>query len=258
MIQISIITPAFNSSRFILKTIESVAAQNRTDIEMIVVDDHSKDNTYDILKLAQQKHSFLKIHRNSKNMGAAFSRNLAIRKSKGKYVAFLDADDVWLPNKLNTQIKYMEDNNLSFTYSSYFSIDENDKSLNKIITSKSSLDYRKLLFYCPIGCLTVIYDKTAFKPTYMPSVPRGQDYGLWLKLFKQNPRTGYLDEPLAKYRKTNNSISSSKKKKILDMYNLYTKFIKINPFLTCIYITSHIGHSFLKENGLTNTIKITH
>lgn len=257
MTTVTVITPAYNAEKYILDTIKSVAIQNVQDIEMIIVDDNSSDRTFEILQEASARYSFLKVMRNHKNMGPAFCRNLAIRKSQGQYLAFLDSDDVWLPNKLKSQLEFMRKGKFDFSYTSYYLMDEEGHSLNTIVTGKEGIDYQQLLYSCPIGCLTVMYEKKKFKKTYMPNIPRGQDYGLWLKLIQQGSRVGYLDQPLAKYRKSSKSISSAKRKKIVNMYHLYNNYLSINPFHSVVYVMSHIVHSYMKSHRLVYTKRVS-
>ena len=251
--KVTVITPAYNAEKFILGAIESVLLQGISKLEMIVVDDNSSDKTLEILHKASSKYSFLKVFHNSKNMGPAFCRNLAIRNAKGEYLAFLDADDLWLPNKLKLQLNFMDVERIDFSYTSYYLMNEAGESLNTVVTGESGMNYKRLLYNCPIGCLTVIYKKKMFKVTYMPNIPRGQDYGFWLKLFKQDAKVGYIDQPLAKYRKLDKSVSSAKKKKIFNLYKLYKKELSINSIQSVLYISSHIFHSYMKSHGLTHT-----
>jgi teichuronic acid biosynthesis glycosyltransferase TuaG len=253
MIEISVITPAFNAEKYIISAIASVEAQNMPGVEMIIIDDNSTDSTWQLLGRAQRRYDFIKIFHNKKNMGPAFCRNLAIRKSRGKYIAFLDADDLWLPDKLKIQISYMKEHKVQFSYSSYIIMNNDGVTTTKKIIGKHNLNFERLLLSCPIGCLTVIYEKKKFKPTYMPNVPRGQDYGLWLKLFRQKPKVGYIEEPLGLYRKTDNSISSAKTKKIMNMFELYHNHLSIGLLFSLFYTFSHILHSFLKSHGITHT-----
>lgn len=256
MTTVSVIIPAFNAEMHIMNSVKSAINQTLKPLEIIIIDDCSTDSTWYILNEIEKNNKNIKIFRNHKNMGPAFCRNLGIRTSKGKYIAFLDSDDIWLPKKLEIQILKMENEESDFSYSAYAIINENGYSTGKIVTGSQNINFKSLLFSCPIGCLTVIYNKNKFKPLYMPKIPRGQDYGLWLKLIKQNPKITYINEPLALYRKTHNSISSSKKKKIVNMFDLYHKYLSMNVFISTIYVCSHIIHSFLKSNGLIHTKKL--
>ena len=237
---ISIITPAYNAARFLPTTVASVAKQTFSDVEMIIVDDNSSDNTPELMSQLMAKHSFIRYFRNSRNKGPAFCRNLAIRKARGEYIAFLDSDDLWFPQKLEKQINFMRQKSLDFSYTAYCGIDERGTTVKNQVVGTQDLSYSKLLFSCPIGCLTVMYRKKAFPPIYMPNIPRGQDYGFWLKLNRLTDKTGYINEVLAFYRDASGSISSSKIKKTKNLFDMFTKHLKYNPLLSSLFVISHI------------------
>ena len=155
---VSIITPTFNSERFIAETILSVQAQTYKDWEMIIVDDCSTDRTAEIVASFQEKDSRIKYLYNSTNKGSAFSRNIAIQKAKGKWIAFLDSDDLWHPEKLEKQIEFMTRNDIHFSYTNYCEIDESSKEVGVLISGPEVITNKLMRAYCWPGCLTVMYD----------------------------------------------------------------------------------------------------
>ena len=176
---VSIITPSYNSSNFIAETIKSVLNQTYQEWEMIIIDDYSSDISINIIEKYIKKDNRIKLLKLEKNVGPAYARNIGIKEAKGKYISFLDSDDIWYPNKLEEQIKFMQKNDLSLTYSSYETIDENNLKIN-IRFVKEKISYKDMLKSNHIGNLTGIYDCEKIGKYYMDNVGH-EDYTLWLK-----------------------------------------------------------------------------
>lgn len=242
---VSIITPCHNSEKFIKKTIESVLSQTYENWEMIIVDDVSSDKSYEIAKEYANKDKRINAIRLKQNSGPAVARNKAIEMAKGRYIAFLDSDDLWLYNKLETQISFMEKNNLSFTYSAYKLIDENDNFLG-IFVPREELSYKELLKTNDIGCLTAIYDTKKVGKVYMPNILKRQDYGLWLKILKQIGKTKGIVEPLAIYRIRKNSVSSNKLKAAQYQWKIYREVEKLGIVDSLYYLMNYIYYGLKK------------
>jgi len=206
---VSIITPVFNSQKYISNTIESVLSQTYLQWEHILVDDCSSDNSAALIKSYVARDPRIKYHCLEKNSGAGIARNKAIELAKGNYIAFLDSDDLWHPEKLDMQLLFMQKNGYHFSFTDYDMINENGQKLSKLMIAKPVLTYKKALFKNPIGCLTAMYDVDFFGKEYMPVIRKRQDYGLWLKLLKKTDGYG-LNECLASYRIGNESISANK------------------------------------------------
>ena len=179
---VSIITPVYNSEKYLSEHIRSVQAQTHANWEHILVDDCSSDESETLIKSFQKEDSRIKYHRLDTNSGAGIARNKAIELSEGKYIAFLDSDDQWYPEKLEKQLSFMQENDYHFTFTDYDMVDEAGKELNKRVRCKPVLTYNKALYKNPIGCLTVIYDVGFFGKQYMPSIRKRQDYALWLQV----------------------------------------------------------------------------
>ena len=231
---VSIITPSYNSAKFISQTIESVLAQTYQDWEMIIVDDVSLDNSNNIIEEYINKDSRIKLIKLEKNSGPAVTRNRAIEEAKGRYISFLDADDLWHPEKLEKQILFMNKYNLCFTYSSYNLTDEDNKNLGKFIT-KERITYNSMLKTCSVGCLTAIYDTEKLGKVFMPNILKRQDYGTWLKILKEIKSTQGILEPLATYRILDNSVSSNKFKATFYQWKIYREVEKLNLFQSIYY-----------------------
>jgi len=242
---VSIITPSYKSAKFIAQTIESVMAQTYTHWEMIIVDDLSPDNSNEIIEKYSAKDSRIKLIRLEQNSGPAIARNRAIKEAKGRYIAFLDADDVWMPHKLEKQVVFMDENDLAFTYSSYELIDEEGKDLG-VFTTKERISYSGMLKTCSVGCLTAIYDTDKLGKVYMPNIIKRQDYGLWLKILKEINTTKGIVAPLARYRTHKHSISSNKLKAAWYVWRLYRDVEKLS-LLKSIYYFCHYAYNGVKK-----------
>lgn len=204
---VSIVTPTYNCGKFITETIESVIGQTYKNWEMIIVDDCSKDNTQEIVKKYLKNDKRIKYIKFEKNQGAAIARNTAIREAKGRYIAFLDSDDLWSKNKLEKQINFMNKNNYDFTYTNYEEIDENSKLLGIRVTGPKEITKKGMYNYCWPGCLTVMYDAEKIGLIQIKDIKKNNDYAMWLKICKKT-NCYLLDENLAMYRKRAGSISN--------------------------------------------------
>lgn len=204
---VSVITPTYNCARFIAETIRSVQSQSYSNWEMIIVDDCSTDNTKDIVAQYQKEDSRIQYHCLPHNSGAAEARNEALRRAKGKWIAFLDSDDLWTPDKLEKQINFMVRNDCHFSYTQYEEIDEEDSSLGVKVSGPRCINKIEMFSYCWPGCLTVMYDREVVGLIQIPNIKKNNDYAIWLKVIKKTD-CQLLKDNLAKYRKRNGSISS--------------------------------------------------
>ncbi len=244
---VSIITPSYNSSNFIEKTIDSVLEQSYQNWEMIIVDDVSTDNSVEIIQKYVNKDKRIKLIQLGKNSGPAVARNTSIKNAKGKYLAFLDSDDLWKKDKLEKQIKFMEDNNSSFSYSSYELIDEDGNDLNIVKNPSPKITYHELLKENQIGCLTAIYDQEKLGKIYMPLIRKRQDFGLWLKILKKIDHADKIDENLAIYRVRKNSVSSNKIDLLKYNFELFNKHQNLSKIVSAYYVCWNIYRKFSKK-----------
>lgn len=225
---VSIIMPSYNTAKYIPDSINSVLYQTYKNWELIIVDDCSTDNTDEAVKpfLSDNRIRYLK---NEKNSGAAVSRNYALREAKGKWIAFLDSDDLWEKDKLEKQISFMEKNGYKFSYTDYIEIDENSEPLGVTVTGPKVISKTKMFDYCWMGCLTVMYDAEAVGLIQIEDIKKNNDYAMWLKVCK-NADCFLLDEKLASYRKRKGSISNHGYLKLIKWhYKLYRDAEKRNP-----------------------------
>lgn len=230
---VSIIMPSYNTAKFISETIESVSAQTYPNWELIIVDDCSTDDTDAVVRpyLADGRIRYMK---NEKNSGAAVSRNRALREAKGKWIAFLDSDDLWLPEKLEKQIAFMEQNNCRFSYTNYIEIDENSVPNGRSVTGPKKITRHGMYNYCWMGCLTVMYDAETVGLVQIADIKKNNDYAMWLKACKKAD-CYLLDEVLAKYRKRSGSISRHGYTKLIKWhYKLYREAEGRTPLVSVV------------------------
>lgn len=211
---ISIITPNYNCGRFIAQTIESVLAQTYRHWEMLIVDDCSTDNSYQIALEYSQKDTRIKVFQNEKNSGAAVSRNKAIELSQGEYLAFLDSDDLWLPEKLERQLQFMQENDCDFSFTEYEHIDEDNNSLLKVAKVIKQLTYKKMMLHCFPGCLTVMYNQKKIGKIFAQDIKKNNDNALFYPVLKKCEKALGYKECLGLYRIRKGSISRNKVKMI--------------------------------------------
>ncbi|AZV69029.1 glycosyltransferase family 2 protein [Bacillus cereus] len=225
---ISIVIPSYNASSFIKETIQSVQSQTYTNWEMIIIDDVSKDNTRELIKEEIKKDGRIQLIELQKNGGAAIARNIGINNAKGKYVAFLDSDDLWLPEKLEKQLEFMQNNDIAFSFTSYQIINQDGTLTDKVVHVPEKINYNGLLKNTIIGCLTVMLDIEKLGRVQMPNIRTRQDTATWLKILRQGHYAYGLDEVLSKYRKVENSISSKKFKMAKMNWKLYREIEELS------------------------------
>ncbi|WP_447061588.1 glycosyltransferase family 2 protein [Vibrio alginolyticus] len=195
---VSIITPLYNSVEFLEDTYKSIVSQTYSNWEWVVTDDMSTDGSWELLRSLAEKDSRIVTFRNNKNLGAGASRNFAIKKARGRFIAFLDSDDLWTEDKLAEQIPFMLENNYPLTYTHYSRFTSEEEL--SVVTAPEYTTYKKLMYSNVIGCLTAVYDVQALGKRYMPLIRKRQDMGLWLDILKDTPKAYCLPKPLAKYR----------------------------------------------------------
>lgn len=231
---ISIITPTYNCAQFIGETIKSVINQTYTNWEMIIVDDASNDNTEEVVKSIKDER--IKYIRLKENSGAATARNIAMENASGKFMAFLDSDDIWKKDKLEKQVKFMIDNNYNFTCTAYEKMNEKGDSLNKVFKPKKKADYNRILLDCPVGNSTVMYNVSSLGKFQVPNIRKRNDDALWLQILKKEKFIYGMPDILMKYRIRNNSISSNKLSLVKYHWYLYRKIEHLSVIRSVFHI----------------------
>jgi teichuronic acid biosynthesis glycosyltransferase TuaG len=226
---VSIITPTFNASKYVQETILSVKAQTYQNWEMIIVDDASKDGTVEIIEHEMKSDPRIRLIELDTNGGPAKARNTALGCANGTYLAFLDSDDLWLPEKLEKQLDFMQRNKIAFSYSDYRLMNDDGERTEIVFSVPKRLDYTSLLKNTMIGTLTVVLDKTKIGEVRMPlHRDCSEDYGLWLHILSSGIVAHGLNEELAVYRKCEKSLSSNKFKSAKKTWNTYRKVRNIS------------------------------
>jgi len=224
---VSIITPAYNSARHISGTIESVLAQTYKNWEMLIVDDASSDHTVQIVKEYARRDERIRLISLYRHMGAAESRNAAIRSARGRYIAFLDSDDLWHPEKIQRQLAFMSRHSYAFTFTSYQRIKgKKDRKLN-VIKAPHHVDYRGYLKNTIIGTLTVIIDRHITGAFEMPNIRSSHDMALWCDILKRGFKAYGLNEILAYYRIMPGSNTAQKLRAAKDVWKVYRNIEKM-------------------------------
>lgn len=229
---VSIITPTFNASKYIAEVYASLLAQSHPDWEWLVTDDYSSDDTLKILYEISLNDIRVKVDCNSTNLGAAVTRNKSISRARGEYIAFLDSDDIWLPEKLKKQICFMGDS-ISFSFTAYEVISTDGKKMGKTVDAHHAvpLTYTDMLKKkATLGCSTVMLRRKDISDLTMPLLRTGQDYALWLKILKSGVQAYALTDTLTLYRIVAGSISRNKFKKALRQWEIYRRIEKLSFF----------------------------
>ena len=222
---VSVIIPSYNSEKYLKKTVASALQQTYKNIEIVIIDDCSKDNTRSVIKELSEQDNRVRYIFQEKNQGAAVARNAGIHHAKGKYIAFLDSDDTWVPEKIEKQLKYVE-NGYPFVYCAYDFVDGNGNPIGHKTTIKTIVSYKDELTKTYISTPTVIYDRTFFNDPDMPLRRTGQDYAFWLLLLSKSNGYG-IDEALVHVTRRDGSLSKNKFQSLKDIYEVQTKFEKI-------------------------------
>ncbi|MFM1703592.1 glycosyltransferase family 2 protein [Aeromonas salmonicida] len=240
---VSIIMPTYNSSSTVMSSIDSVINQEFCHWELLITDDCSNDDTVALISALANKESRISIEINELNSGAGFSRNRSIMRSQGKYIAFLDADDIWLPNKLSKQVAYMEQTGALFTYSSYQKL--SDEGLGGIVKVPNRVTHNQLLRGCVIGCLTAMFNAERLGRQTMPLIRKRQDFGLWLQLLKLCHEAHGIQEVLAQYR-TDSGMSQNKFNAARYQWLLYREVVGLNLLQSAWYFGWYAINGFIK------------
>lgn len=245
---VSIIMPSYNCGKYVEETIRSVQAQTYKNWEIIFVDDCSTDGTVKRVLELREKDSRIKLFQNKFNSGAAVSRNNALCEAKGRWIAFLDSDDLWEPEKLEKQVKFLEENEYKFSYTCYSEMDGEGKDTGIIVSGPSKVTKAGMFAFCWPGCLTVMYDREKIGLIQIEDIKKNNDYAMWLKVC-QKADCYLLPEVLAKYRRgRSGSVSSHSIKTMIGWhYKLWHEAEKKNAFAAVYYTCLNLACGFYKK-----------
>lgn len=227
---VSVITPVYNAGKVLAETIASVTAQTYQNWEMILVDDCSTDNSSDLIHRIMEKDNRIRYFKLLKNSGAAEARNKAIDESRGRYLAFLDSDDLWEPDKLEQELDLMRQKKCGFVYSSIKMIDKDGMVTKESTYVPERLSYKTILKRTYIATSSVLLDKEKVGIFQMPLRRSGQDYATWLLLLRRIDYAYGIQKPLVRYRNSPNSLSSNKIASLKKVYSVQTEYEHISPF----------------------------
>lgn len=232
---VSIVMPTYNCANYIVSSINSVIAQTLTDWEIQIVDDCSTDNTEQILQPYLEKYLQIHYYRLTQNSGPATARSEAIKRANGKYIAFLDSDDIWYPNKLEKQIAFMNQSGATFSCTGYAQMDVDGNDLHTVMLPPQMTDYKKCIRLSnPIGNLTVMYDQEALGKFEVPQIKKRNDFALWLQILKKTDYCYGMNEVLAAYRMgRSESVSHNKLAQAKYHWELYHDIEKHNLLRSC-------------------------
>lgn len=244
----SIIMPVFNAEKFIEETLKSVISQTYKEWECICIDDNSSDSSIEIIQSFMKENSKIRLIQLDSNYGAAYARNIGIKAAQGKYLAFLDSDDVWKSNKLELQVQFMEKNDVKFSCTSYGKIDEESNMLNKICNAKVVYEYDDILKNCP-GNSTVMYNCFELGKVYGPDISRRNDFAMWLKVIRVSKHMRGIEEVLSYHRVRKNSISYNKRKLLYFQWYVYRRIEKLGILKSLYLLCYKVCQTVFRRNG---------
>lgn len=240
--------PLYNCRAFVRDSIRSVIGQSYRDWELIIVDDCSADGSYEAAKAFGEREPRIRVHRLETNSGAAAARNYAIALAEGRYIAFLDSDDLWVPEKLERQLEFMQRRRSALSYTAYHRIDEAGTLRLPVVHVPETITYRGLLKRTVIACLTAMYDTEKLGKRYFDiSLKKHEDYQYWLEILKRTRSAEGLDRPLAYYRVRTDSLSSNKAEAALYVWKVQREYQKIPFFQAVLNFISYAFYSVLKR-----------
>lgn len=244
---VSIITPTWNCAAFICNTIKSVQAQTYTNWELLIQDDCSTDGTDKVIAPLEDEDIRIKYEANLQNSGAAITRNNALKRAKGRWIAFLDSDDMWMPEKLERQLRFMVENDYAFTYHEYVEITEEGKELGVYVSGLKKVNTFNMFTCCWPGCLTVMYDVDKIGLIQIKDIRKNNDTAIWLKVIKKTP-CYLLEENLGCYRRRKGSITpSSVTKRVWAHYPLFRVAEDMSPMIACFWTLMNVlGNAYKK------------
>lgn len=245
---VSIITPCYNCAATLAATVDSVLAQDFPDWELLLVDDASSDGTVDLAEAYQQRDGRIRLLRREKNGGAARARNLGIENARGRYIAFIDADDVWLPHKLSRQIALMRERGWPFSFTAFQQVNDDGDELERIGVPER-VSYRQLLKTNYIGCSTAVFDREELGRESMPDIRKRQDFGLWLRLLKRTPFAYGIDEALTRYRVHSGSLSANKSRVAGYNWHLYRRVEGLSLPASVYYFMHYAMRGLLRSKA---------
>ena len=243
---VSIITPAFNAEEFLSGTVESVKSQTFKDWELIIVDDCSTDNTLEIARTCAEADKRIRVVKTECNGGVSAARNLGLSIATGDYIAFLDSDDLWAPQKLEKQIQFMLENDCTLSYTDFQKFDSSTGEKGKIIKAPKQMEAADILKNTAIGCLTVMVNKRKSGHFTMPILKHTEDNCTWYHILKKTNSTALnIGEVLAYYRVGNVSLTRNKGRSAIQQWQIYREYFKFSRLRSAYYFCCYAFNALL-------------
>lgn len=245
---VSIIMPNWNCGKFVGETIHSVQSQSYQNWELVIIDDCSQDSSFDVIKTFAKDDKRIKLLQSKKNCGAAECRNYALREAKGKWIAFLDSDDLWAPYKLEKQLEFMDTNSYDYSYTRYCEIDVHGQETGIMVSGPKRVTRLGMFAFCWPGCLTVMYNREAIGLVQIADIKKNNDYAMWLHICQKSD-CYLLDECLAKYRRGRiGSVSNHSYFTLIKWhYKLWHEAMKMNTLSSMFWTGINICFGLLKK-----------
>lgn len=243
---VSIITPSYNSAKYIAETIESVQSQTYTNWEMLIVDDASSDNTEQVINQFQSTDKRIRFFKLTQNSGSGVARNVGIENALGDYMTFIDADDIWFSTFIEKSIQTIQTKKVSFVFSSYKRSNEDLEFVFSDFIVPQKVTYTDILKSNSISCLTAFLDIKILGKKYMPKIRKRQDMGLWLQYLKEIPFAFGIQEPQAIYRIRENSLSRKKADLLKYQWEFYRQVEKLSIIKSTYYMAQWMYRGFMK------------
>lgn len=244
---VSVITPCHDSGRWLDEAIQSVRRQTFTDWELLIIDDGSRDNSAAIAREHSVRDHRVRVERLASPSGGASARNRGLDLARGRYVAFLDADDQWRPTKLAQQLALMQSAGACFTYTAYEKASEDGRLSGRVYRPPPSVTYAALLRACVIGCSTVMLDRNVLGPRRFPELRRSHDFALWLDILRDGHEALAVPEPLTVYRVRRGSLSANKLAKYIGTWHIYRRHERLGLLVSVRMMASYAWHGFRKH-----------
>lgn len=244
---VSIITPAYNASGYITETIDSIKNQTYEDWELIVIDDCSTDNTVEVVNQYQLQDKRIRLIRAEINGGVATARNLGLQVAKGDYIAFLDSDDLWKPEKLEKQLAFMQRHDCILSYTDFQHFDSVKGTLGKVIKCPKKMRANDILKNTTIGCLTVMVDKRKAGEFYMPNLKHTEDNCCWYHILEKGYTAYNVGEVLSLYRVGNSSLTKNKGKSARQQWDTYREYFRFPVPRSAYYYACYAFNAILRH-----------
>lgn len=243
----SVIIPAYNAAEFLEETVISAVLQTHPPLEIIIINDKSTDGTQKVIDKLCEENSNIHTFENVKNLGVAKTRNFGFSRVRGEYTALLDADDQWETDKMEIQLKDMQEKNCDFSYTGYSFINKEGNRLKKIYSVPSSISIKSMLKENYIGCSTVVLKREITANYSMSSKYAHEDYVFWLELLKDNKKACGIDSPLMKYRISPDSRSGNKKKAAKNRWKIYREYLEMGKIKSAYYFSQYAIRGLIKH-----------